>query len=84
MLVFKNIPSEEDLSFESLHWWKMHHHQFPNLAKVARLSFQIPTTSATSERMWSDAGLILDHENVSMLVYMRALYHFEDRYKVEL
>ena len=41
--------------------------------------------------MWSDAGLIarakranLDHENVSLLVYMRALYQFEDRYKVKL
>ena len=91
ILLFKNIPNVEDHGFDTLIWWKMHHNQFPNLARVARLSFQIPATSAASERMWSEAGLVarakranLDHENVSLLVYMRALYNFEDRYNVQL
>jgi hypothetical protein len=84
---FKLVQVQPDLSFNTLEWWKANSQSFPNLAKVARLVLAVPATSAPSERMWSEAGLVvrakrasLDPVNVAMTVFYRALYHFEERY----
>ena len=40
-------------------WWKLNHRSFPLLARVARRVLAIPATSASSERAFSEAGLLI-------------------------
>ena len=51
------LESEIQLSSNPLQWWQMKEPQYPNLAKVARKYLCIPATSASSERVFSVAGL---------------------------
>ncbi len=88
---FKAVPVQPGLAVDSLKWWKTNLHSFPNLARVARLVLAVPATSAPSERMWSEAGLIvrakrasMEPSNVAMSVFYRAVFHFEERYGVQL
>ena len=39
-------------------WWNMNEHRFPKLAKLAKIYLGIPATSASSERLFSKAGII--------------------------
>ena len=43
-----------------LNWWKNNEKKFPQLSKVARCLLNIPSTSTTSERIFSVAGLTVD------------------------
>ena len=86
---FRAVPVQPDIRVNTLEWWKANRQSFPHLARVARIVLAVPATSAPSERMWSEAGLVvrakrakLDPENVALLVFNRALYHFEERYNV--
>jgi hypothetical protein len=88
---FQAVPVEPDIRVNTLDWWKANHHIYPLLSSVARIVLAVPATSAPSERMWSEAGLIvrakrasLDPANVAMMVFNRALYHFEERYNITL
>lgn len=52
----RSVP--EDVQ-QVLHWWSIHRHSFPRLSKVARRIMNIPASSATSERCFSRAGLVI-------------------------
>lgn len=42
----------------ALDWWKMHHHEFPRLGRMARDVFSVPPSGAGVEREFSIAGRI--------------------------
>jgi hypothetical protein len=91
LINFAAVPIAANLSFNTLNWWKINQHLFPYLAALARLVLAVPATSAPSERMWSEAGLVvsklrtaLREESVAMLVFLRAIDHFEKRHGIEL
>jgi hypothetical protein len=79
---FENFQSCNKIAIDDdpLAWWKLHEHQFPHIAKIARKCLAIPATSASSERVFSVAGLIvtklrnrLDSSVVSAIVLLRIL-----------
>ncbi len=91
LINFQAVAVVNDIRFDTLCWWKSNRHCYPLLAAVARLVLAVPATSAPSERMWSEAGLVvrshrasMDEDTVAMLVFMRAVYHFEERYNITL
>ena len=43
-----------------LEWWKMHEHELPHLAKMARQFLAMPASSAGPERLFSAAGKMHD------------------------
>ena len=43
----------------TLAWWKFHEPEFPILAGIAREYYCVPATSASSERAFSQAGLVV-------------------------
>lgn len=45
--------------FNVLDWWKIHATEFPHLARIARRKLCQPASSATSERSFSAANLIV-------------------------
>ena len=47
-------------------WWKMFEPQFPMLAKLARMIFAIPASSAKSERTFSKAGRMVTSSRGSL------------------
>ena len=51
---------------DPLQWWKINQNRFVNLAKVARSIFCVPSSSATSERAFSDAGYTINKRRVSL------------------
>ncbi|OCT73061.1 E3 SUMO-protein ligase ZBED1 isoform X1 [Xenopus laevis] len=62
---------------DPLQWWKMHHTQYPLLARAARKLLAIPATSVPTNWLFTDAGLAvyrkrsaLTAENVDMLVFL--------------
>ena len=65
-------------SFNPETWWLIHgRNKFPVLAKLASRIFSIPTSSASSERVWSVFDLIhtkqhckLKNETVNKLVFV--------------
>ena len=88
---FKAVPVQPDLTINTLEWWETNSRCFPNLARVAGVVLAVPATAASSERMWSEAGLVvrakrasMDPTNVAMSVFYRAVFHFEERYGLEL
>ncbi|CAN0445756.1 unnamed protein product, partial [Phaeothamnion confervicola] len=63
---------------DPLLWWRRHHLEFPNIAKLARCVLCVPATSAPSERLFGSAGLtvtprrsrLTDH-SVETLIFLR-------------
>ena len=43
----------------SMDWWKVHRHQFPRIAQLARKLLCVTATSTPSEIVFSDCGLAL-------------------------
>jgi len=84
-------PAEKDIGFDVLGGWQKNHTRVPLLAQATRMALEIPATSAPSERMFFEAGLIfrakrasLNHDNVAMLLCQRTVSHFQTTYKIEL
>ena len=48
-----------DLHISALSWWKENQKSFPQLSLLVRKYYSIPTTSANSERAFSEAGNVL-------------------------
>lgn len=70
-----------------LEWWKTNASKFPMLARVARDCLQTPSTSGSSERLFSESGLVstkkrnkLLHDRVEELVFLGTWYAFEEAY----
>ncbi|MEE6482546.1 hypothetical protein FKM82_013277 [Ascaphus truei] len=62
---------------DPLQWWKMHHTQYPLLARAARKLLAIPATSVPTSWLFTDAGVAvyrkrsaLTAEHVDMLVFL--------------
>ena len=58
-------PVSDDPS-KLLQWWQSKSTTFKRLSKLARRVLAIPATSATSERTWSRAGLILTEKRTNL------------------
>ena len=52
---------------DPLVWWRNHKAMFPILSKLARRILCIPATSASSERLFSTAGLTIANDRASLL-----------------
>jgi hAT family protein len=61
-LVMAQIKSDQD----PLKWWDVNKGQFPILAQLARKYLSIQATSGASERVFSDAGLIMSAKRTRM------------------
>lgn len=49
-----------------LEWWKTHENIFPKLSKLAKKYLAVPGTSVSSERLFSDAGNLINTNRVRM------------------
>ena len=72
-LLEKSVPCNSDV----MAWWSMNERRFPKLAKLAKIYLGIPATSASSERLFSKAGIItakhrncLKAKNVEAIVFL--------------
>ena len=70
------------LESNPLLWWKGNNDRFPRLAILARRYLCIPATSVPSERVFSEAGLVVNRlrtrltpEHVDMLIFMNKNGH---------
>ena len=54
------MEAEIELDKDPLQWWQLKEAQYPNLSKLAKKYLCIQATSASSERVFSIAGLISD------------------------
>ncbi len=55
------------LDTDPLMWWKQHVQEFPRLARMVRQYLAVPTTSASSERLFISAGLVKSDFRGSLL-----------------
>ncbi|CAF3864395.1 unnamed protein product, partial [Rotaria sp. Silwood1] len=69
-----NYEKDEDV----LSWWKKHSCLYPQLSRLAAALLSIPSSSASSERIFSEAGRILEArrqqlnpESLDSLVFLR-------------
>ena len=65
-----------------LAWWKEASKEYPLLAEIAREYYCVPATSASSERSFSQAGLVvtskrhnLNVKTIEMLCFVNQNYH---------
>ena len=57
---------EIDSTADPLAWWKLHHHRYPLLSVLERKFLCITATSVPSERLFSEAGTIVDKKRCSV------------------
>ncbi|XP_030053877.1 zinc finger BED domain-containing protein 1 [Microcaecilia unicolor] len=62
---------------DPLQWWKMHHTQYPLLARAARKLLAVPATSVPTSWLFTDTGIAvykkrctLTPEHVDMLIFL--------------
>jgi len=67
-----------------LNFWRDHHDKFPRLSRLARRIFSMPATSASVERQFSGAGLIiqerrtnLNPEQLDNILLIRSMQKYE-------
>ena len=58
------LPMTKDSN--PLPWWKDNQHLFPNLAAVAKQYLAVQASSASSERMFSKANILIDWKRSRM------------------
>ena len=75
--LYINSPCVRDETGDILSWWKQHETDFPNLAELAKKYLNIPASSASSERNFSAAGLVISErrtrlstENVDSILFL--------------
>ena len=76
---------------EVLLWWKARVDKYPNLSALARRILAIPATSAPSERLFSQASLLLTKkrsrltdDNASKLMFLNGCWKLvEDAFDVD-
>lgn len=73
--------SSPPMDSDCLQFWSINRQVFPNLCRLANKYLCIPATSTPSERLFSNAGFIvnarrsmLSPENVNMLTFLSANY----------
>jgi hypothetical protein len=71
LAVFSNLPllkaRADDTWNCPLQWWNIHHPSIPLLAQLARRYLCVPATSASSERVFSSAGLTIAYARAGLL-----------------
>ena len=89
LLLFARVPQTSGCINDTnpLEWWCNNGSKFPMLAKVARECLQTPSTSAASECLFSESGLVstkkqnrLLHEFIEEPVFLWKWYAFEEAY----
>lgn len=55
-----HLTPQDQLYEQVLHWWKGHQHSLPTLSSLARLLLATPASSASSERLFSQARLLYE------------------------
>ena len=55
---YKLLPDTSSC-VDQLEWWRQHQEQFPLLAFLVRVVFDVPVASSKSERVFSVAGLVV-------------------------
>lgn len=75
---FEQYLQEESVPLveNPLTWWRNNEGKHPEVAKLAKFYLGIPTTSATSERAFSTAGLIVTQRRNSLNPQTVRLLHF--------
>ena len=58
---------EIGLATDPFKWWASQESRFPTLAKLSKKYLAIPATSASSERLFSDAGNIMTFKRTNLL-----------------
>ena len=80
------ISSDNNGSIKSaLGWWKTHHHEYPDLAKMVRDTLAVPASGCSVERMFSMSGRIatwqrsrLHDTTISDLMMYKSALNFKD------
>ena len=59
---------EDEIEFQGdpFAWWNYKKNKYPNLAKIARQYLSISATSTPSERLFSDAGNIINNKRTRL------------------
>lgn len=75
----------EDLQADPSDYWRRNQERFPALSKLAKKHLCTPVTSVPSERVFSDAGLVVNKlrnclwpQNVHMLLFLKANLKYTD------
>jgi hypothetical protein len=63
----------EDCAIDPIQWWKLHTHQFPNLARMAHDYMSITATSVPSQQLFFRASDIITKKRNHMLEYCNAV-----------
>ena len=67
MQLYIHRPLAADENCYLLHWWKLHSKEFPFLGSLAKKTFAVPASSASSERNFSAAGQVLTERRTGLL-----------------
>ena len=62
----KYLNISVNLSSDPINWWKTNQNDFPRLAKLAKKYLSIPSTSVSSERIFSTAGNLITKKRTAL------------------
>ena len=84
------LKSIDDFEQDSLQWWRQHSSSLPILSRVARRYLNIPATSASSERIFSSAGLlvtkkrsVINSNTVAEVTFLQSNWIIAEKWKEE-